>query len=71
MVNCGRRRQNLATFFFFNPGNSDGYYRILTAMEQFDVWTSEHPVQAYAAVTTLALMIAAMVTGTLQALGIS
>lgn len=40
-------------------------------MEQFDVWTSEHPVQAYAAVTTLALMIAAMVTGTLQALGIS
>ncbi len=40
-------------------------------MAHFDRWTSEHPVQAYAAVTAFALTIAAAMTGALHALGLS
>jgi hypothetical protein len=39
-------------------------------MAHFDLWTSEHPIAAYVAVTALALAIAAIMTGTVKALGL-
>ena len=40
-------------------------------MTHFDHWTCEHPIRAYVAVTAAGLVVAACLTGALQAFGLS